>query len=122
MKKLIQGALAIALTASPLALTAAEAAPFQRDRQVTTVEQHRDGRQVVTRRTVVRQQPGYHAWRKGQRFDRRYARDYREIPNYRAYRLNTPPRGYHWVRSGNDAVLVALTSGVIGAVIANAVR
>jgi len=30
------------------------------------------------------------------------------------------PRGYRWVQSGNDAVLVALASGLIGAIIGNA--
>jgi Ni/Co efflux regulator RcnB len=59
-------------------------------------------------------------WAKGQRFDRRYARNYREIRNPRAYHLRDAPRGYHWVRSGNDAVLVAIAGGLIGAVLANA--
>lgn len=60
-----------------------------------------------------------HGWRKGQRFDRRYARNYREIRNPRAYRLREAPRGYRWVQSGDDAVLVAIAGGVIGAVLAN---
>ena len=58
-------------------------------------------------------------WRKGQRFDRRYARNYREIRNPRAYRLREAPRGYRWVQSGDDAVLIAIAGGVIGAVLAN---
>jgi Ni/Co efflux regulator RcnB len=37
-------------------------------------------------------------------------------------RLSAPPRGYQWVRSGNDAVLIAITSGVIGAVIGSTFR
>lgn len=58
-------------------------------------------------------------FRKGQRFDRMRAPNYRVI-DYRHYRrLSPPPRGYHWVRSGNDALLVAITSGVIASVIAN---
>jgi len=44
------------------------------------------------------------------------------IDNYRGYRLRTPPRGYHWVRSGNDALLVAVTSGIIASVITGAIR
>jgi Ni/Co efflux regulator RcnB len=74
---------------------------------------------------VVRQnQNRGRAWRKGQRFDRRYAQNYREI-DYRTYRgrgLYAPPRGHRWVRSGNDAVLIAIGSGLIGAVIGNAIR
>ena len=61
-------------------------------------------------------------WRKGQRFDRRHARYYQQI-DYRKYRgLRAPPRGYRWVRSDNDAVLVAIGSGIIASVIANAIR
>ena len=83
-------------------------------------------RNRVEHRTVIKQvvvkQPRYHGWRKGQRFDRRYARDYRVISNPRSYRLHDAPRGYHWVRSGNDAVLVGITSGIIAAIMANSIR
>lgn len=123
MKKLIMSALAAALVASPLAVSAAEAAPFQQRQTVT--ERHDDrGRTVITRRSVSRQ-PQYRTdWRKGERFDRRHARNYRQI-DYRQYRgrhLYAPPRGYQWVQSGNDAVLIAITSGVIGAVLGGALR
>jgi Ni/Co efflux regulator RcnB len=58
-------------------------------------------------------------FRKGQRFDARRAPHYTVI-NYRQHRgLKAPPRGYHWVRSGNDALLVAISTGVIASVIAN---
>jgi len=62
---------------------------------------------------------GDRSWRKGQRFDSRYARNYREIRNPRAYHLRDAPRGYRWVQSGDDAVLVAIAGGVIGAVLAS---
>jgi Ni/Co efflux regulator RcnB len=32
------------------------------------------------------------------------------------------PRGYRYVQSGNDAVLVGITSGLIAAVVAGAIR
>jgi Ni/Co efflux regulator RcnB len=52
-------------------------------------------------------------WRKGERFDTRQARNYRQI-DYRQYRgLQAPPRGYQYVQSGNDAVLVGITSGIV---------
>ena len=119
MKKLILSALATALVASPMVASVADA---QVHRTTTTVRERPNGRTVVTQRTVAR--PGNHAWRKGQRFDRRYATNYREL-DYRQYRgrhLYAPPRGYHWVRSGNDAVLVGVTSGLIGAVLAGALN
>ena len=55
----------------------------------------------------------------GQRFDQRYAMNYRVISNPYAYHLRAAPYGYRWVQSGNDAVLVAITSGIIGAILAN---
>jgi Ni/Co efflux regulator RcnB len=72
------------------------------------------------RTVAVKQQD--HRWSKGQRFDHRYARAYRVISSPRTYRLYTAPRGYHWVQSGHDAVLVGITSGIIAAVMANAIR
>ncbi|MBC2666194.1 RcnB family protein [Novosphingobium flavum] len=58
-------------------------------------------------------------FRKGQRFEPARAPHYTVI-NYRGHRgLKAPPRGYHWVRSGNDALLVAISTGVIASVIAN---
>ena len=117
MKKLILSALAATIAIGPIVATAAEAAP--QARSTTTVRQRPNGT-VVTRTTSAR--PGYRAWRKGQRFDSRYAQNY-QVVDYRRYRgLRAPPHGYHYVRSGNDAVLVGITSGIIASVIAGAIR
>jgi len=123
MKKLILSAAAAMLFASPMAIATASAAP--QHRTVTkTVRTGPAGRQVVTKRVVrPAPRPAYRRWAKGQRFDSRYAQNYRVVNNwqqYRGRRLYAPPRGYHWVRSGNDAVLVAVAGGVIGAVLAGA--
>jgi Ni/Co efflux regulator RcnB len=64
----------------------------------------------------------YRNWQRGQRFDSRYAYNYRVISNPHFYRLHDAPRGYRWVQSGNDAVLVGLTTGIIAAVVANMIR
>ena len=67
--------------------------------------------------------PAFRAnWRRGERFDYRQARNYRVVNDYRRYHLPAPRRGYHYVQSGNDVLLVALTSGIIGAVIGNAIH
>jgi Ni/Co efflux regulator RcnB len=121
MKKLILGLLATTIAASPLAIAPASAAPQRSDTR--KVVRGPNGRTVVTNRTVVNRPNNFRRWNKGQRFDRRYAQNYREIPNwqqYRGRRLYAPPRGYHWVRSGNDAVLVAVAGGLIGAVLSGA--
>ncbi|WP_336972641.1 RcnB family protein [Sphingobium aromaticiconvertens] len=130
MKKFLMALAATTMVVSPLAVSQAQAAPH---REVTrVVKQGPHGRTVVKQRTVVRNngnayrnnnyRANNHRWAKGQRFDRRQATNYRVINNYRGYRLNAPPRGYHWVQSGNDAVLIAITSGIIGAVIGGAIR
>ncbi|MGV3770709.1 MAG: RcnB family protein [Sphingobium phenoxybenzoativorans] len=119
--KLATGAMITATVLSPLA----EAQAAQPRRVVhETVREGPRGNVSVHRTTVVRKdyRNDYRSWRKGERFDRRYASRYTVINNPRAYRLYNAPRGYHWVRSGNDAVLVAITSGIIGAVIGNALR
>ncbi len=110
MKKLILGLVAATIAVGPLATTAAEAQPGQRhDRRA---DAHRGPNNA----------PAYRSWRKGQRFDQRYAQNYRQI-DYRQYRgLRAPPRGYRYVQSGNDAVLVGITSGLIASVFAGAIR
>ena len=122
MKKLILAAVAASVIAAP-----AVAAPFgnndrgrvvhvQKDKRVVTRD---NGRRVVTKQVVRTRQDQQRNWRKGERFESRYARNYRVVSNPRAYRLQDAPRGYRWVQSNNDAVLVAITSGLIGAVIGN---
>ncbi len=110
MKKFILAAVAASLVATPVLA----AAPQQHGRP--------PAHQVVTKKKVVVTRQNYRNWRKGERFDSRYARHYRQI-DYRKYRsLKAPPRGYRYVQSGNDAVLVGITSGIVAAVIANAIR
>ena len=96
-----------------------------------TVKQKRNGQVVVKTRQVVQPNRGNYArinygqnrrWARGQRFDSRYAQNYRVINNPRAYRLNDAPRGYRYVQSGNDAVLVGIASGVISAVLFGALN
>ena len=113
MKKFILGAVTLAMLASPIAITPASAAPRHDDRN--RYENNRGARPAPA--------PRYRSWARGQRFDSRYARNYQVVNNwqqYRGRRLYAPPRGYHWVRSGNDAVLVAVAGGLIGAVLAGA--
>ncbi len=65
---------------------------------------------------------GQRSWRRGDRFDPRLARDYAIIDHRRYRALRAPPRGYRYVRSGNDAVLISIATGVVAAIVANAVR
>lgn len=123
MKKFILSAIAASMIASPMIASEASAQGYPNQRHETVIR-HQPGRTVVVDRTVTRNQgPQYrNDWRRGERFDYRRARNYQVINNYRGYRLKAPPRGYHYVRSGNDAVLVGVTSGIIAGIIAGAIR
>ncbi|MCW1383433.1 RcnB family protein [Novosphingobium sp. KCTC 2891] len=56
-------------------------------------------------------------FRQGQRFHSNRAPHYRVVEYRRYHRLSAPPRGYHWVRSGDDALLVSLRSGLVRSVV-----
>jgi Ni/Co efflux regulator RcnB len=113
MKKFITAALAAAVATTSIAATPAMAAPFQRnDHHVTVVK--------VDHRGDHRQAVQYRGWKKGDRFNQRQARNYRVISNPRAYHFRDAPRGYRWVQSGNDAVLIGITSGLVASVLAGA--
>lgn len=130
MKTFLMSAIAATLVAAPVMATAADAQAYRQNaRTVTTVKQKPNGRTVVTQRTVARPQARTvtrtvyrDTWRRGERFDRARARNYRVI-DYRQYRgLRAPPRGYRYVRSGNDAVLIGVTSGIVAAVLSGVIR
>ncbi|MBS7670301.1 RcnB family protein [Croceicoccus gelatinilyticus] len=68
---------------------------------------------------VAKSNAGQHKFAKGEKFDRSKASNYRVIDARSNKRLSTPPSGYHWVRSGNDAVLVGITSGIVSSVVSS---
>lgn len=54
-----------------------------------------------------------HAFHRGSRLPTQY-RSYRYVvEDWRGHQLTAPPRGYHWVQTGSDYVLVAIATGVI---------
>ncbi|MBU3972695.1 MAG: RcnB family protein [Alphaproteobacteria bacterium] len=57
-------------------------------------------------------------WSYGQRMPSYYRSNQYVVNDYNRYGLRAPPRGYHYVRSGNDVVLAAIAGGLITAVIA----
>jgi Ni/Co efflux regulator RcnB len=110
MNKFIIAALAASVLATPVL-----AAPNQNNDHRGRVEQRHDAR-------PDNRQVQNHRWNKGQRFDYRQAPNYRVITSARQYHLREAPRGYRWVRSGNDAVLIGITTGVIASVLAGAIH
>lgn len=72
--------------------------------------------------------PGYAAERgvgpdfryhRGDRFPPEYRGRQYVVDDWRGHHLNAPPRGYHWVQSGGDYVLVAIATGVIASILLN---
>jgi Ni/Co efflux regulator RcnB len=54
-----------------------------------------------------------HDFRRGGRLPYEYRSRQYVVEDWRSHRLSAPPRGYHWVQTGNDYVLVAIATGVI---------
>lgn len=61
--------------------------------------------------------PGYRAWRRGDRLPSYYRDDYDEV-DWRDCGLSPPPRGYHYVEDDRgDYLLVGIATGIILGVI-----
>ena len=110
-KKLIKATIAASLVATPVIASTASA---QHRETTTRTVQHR-GNGTVVKHTTVTRQPTYRDWRKGERFDRRYARNYRVVDyrQFRGKRLYAPQRGQQWVRSGHDALLLGRNGQIV---------
>jgi Ni/Co efflux regulator RcnB len=54
-----------------------------------------------------------HNFRRGQRLPQAYRHRNYVVDDWRGHRLTAPPRGYQWVQTGSDYVLVAIATGVI---------
>ena len=52
-------------------------------------------------------------WRLGDRLPNEYRHRNYVVEDWRGHQLRQPPRGYQWVQSGSDYVLVAIATGVI---------
>jgi Ni/Co efflux regulator RcnB len=128
MKKLMLAAAGAAVALSPIAATPALARDFNGHNFNRHVQVHKRNvvknryvqNRYVQNRYVQQRYVQQRHWRQGERFDYRYAPNYRVISNPYYYNLRPAPYGYRWVQSGNDAVLIAITSGIIGAIIGNA--
>ena len=54
-----------------------------------------------------------HQFHRGERLPAEYHNRYYVVDDWRGHQLSAPPRGYHWVQTGSDYVLVAITTGII---------
>ena len=54
-----------------------------------------------------------HSFYRGERLPSYYRGRQYVVEDWRGHGLRTPPRGYHWVQTGGDYVLIAITTGII---------
>jgi len=55
----------------------------------------------------------HHSYYRGDRLPREFHEQRYVVSDWRGRHLSAPPRGYHWVQTGDDYVLVAIATGVI---------
>jgi len=60
-----------------------------------------------------------HAFHRGARLPAEYRSRQYVVSDWRGHRLSPPPRGYHWVQSGSDYLLVAVSTGIILQILLN---
>ncbi|HEY8068047.1 MAG TPA: RcnB family protein [Burkholderiales bacterium] len=54
-----------------------------------------------------------HTFHRGERLPDEYRHRNYVVDDWRGHQLSAPPRGYHWVQTGSDYVLVAIATGII---------
>ena len=60
-----------------------------------------------------------HSWYRGDRLPYEYRTRHYVVDDWRSHHLYAPPRGYHWVQSGGDYLLVAVATGIIASILLN---
>ena len=61
-------------------------------------------------------------WHRGDRLPPEYRDRNYVVNDWRAHRLSSPPRGYHWVGVNGDYVLVAVATGLIANILISGAR
>lgn len=54
-----------------------------------------------------------HSFYKGERLPAEWRNRQYVVDNWREHHLSAPPRGYQWVQTGGDYVMVSIGSGII---------
>jgi Ni/Co efflux regulator RcnB len=58
-----------------------------------------------------------HDLRRGGRLPSEYRNRQYVVSDWRGHRLSAPPRGYQWVQTGSDYVMVAAATGLIASIL-----
>jgi Ni/Co efflux regulator RcnB len=59
------------------------------------------------------------SWYRGDRLPYQYRTRHYVVDDWRGHHLYAPPRGYQWVQSGGDYLLVAIATGLIASILLN---
>lgn len=54
-----------------------------------------------------------HEYYRGDRLPAEFRHRHHVVNDWRGHSLSAPPRGYHWVQSGGDYILIASATGII---------
>lgn len=60
-----------------------------------------------------------HSFYRGGRLPTQYRSHQYVVDDWRGHHLSAPPRGYQWVQTGGDYVLVAIATGIIASILLN---
>ncbi len=64
--------------------------------------------------------PEYRRFNRGDRLPQEFRQRQYVVNDWRGHGLRQPPRGYYWVQNGSDYLLAAVATGLITAVVINA--
>jgi Ni/Co efflux regulator RcnB len=129
-KKAVSAVMAMMLTTAGLAFADDHGDRNDRGRneqaQRAGQQGHRENEGRQSQRNDDRDRPGnkndrrdergagpYHEIHRGQRLPVEYRSRQYVVDDWRGHHLSAPPRGYNWVQTGGDYVLVAIATGVI---------
>lgn len=124
-KLVISAVLAMSLAAAGFAFADGHGDRGRNNQMQRSGEQNRQGaRQPNRQENWNRGQGNYarrdergagpnHEFHRGMRLPREYRNRQYVVDDWRDHHLSAPPRGYHWVQTGSDYVLVAIATGVI---------
>jgi Ni/Co efflux regulator RcnB len=88
--------------------------PLYQDSRRADLERRDDGDQRNDRRDYGDRGAGpAHDFYKGGRLPAYYRNRQYVVNDWRGHGLRSPPRGYQWVQTGGDYVLVAIATGII---------
>ncbi|MDO8596656.1 MAG: RcnB family protein [Sulfuricaulis sp.] len=77
------------------------------------------GRAKNDQRREARGAGPYHQFHRGDRLPVEYRHRHYVVNDWRGHNLSAPPRGYYWVQTGGDYVLVAIATGIILQILLN---